>query len=801
MPKLIIDNREVTVPEGTNVLEAARALDIVIPHFCYHEALGAVGSCRLCAMKFVAGPVSGVQMACMIEAQDGMVVSTLDDEAIELRSHVIEWAMTSHPHDCPVCDEGGECQLQDMTVAGGHSLRRYRGKKQTYNNQDLGPFIQQEMNRCITCYRCVRTYRDYCGGSDFGVFGSRNRVCFGRFREGRLESPFSGNLVDVCPTGVFTNKTFRFKSRIWDLQEAPSICPHCSLGCSTIPGGRYRQLQRVRAGVNRQTNGFFICDRGRFGYDHANHPDRPRQARADGKYVSIGTAITAAERRIREIADRHGPDSIAFLGSSRASLEANALLGLWAARIGSKNLLFEAHRERDRATRILAARLGDRSCSLAELQQSDLLLVVGADPLAEGPLAALAIRQAARSGGRVLVIDPRPVEMPCRYEHLPVDPARLPEILQALAAGETGALPEMERSVLQPLFQELEDAAAPVLLGGVDLLGSLGINLLLDAAEALSSAERRVGVMALLGGPNSYGGALLTKTPQDFDALIDAIQEGTIKGLVCLESDPYRDPFDPARAQTALGHLDLLVALDCTPGLAAHRADIFLPSRVVAEMDGSFVNNEGRLQAFRQVFEPGLPIRETGAGGHPPREFSIDTPGAAPAPAWQILAQVLGIRDDLLAVRLQISEWDSRLRALPELTAEGTGIRLSEPAELLRAAVDELPHCVAQDTLQLLPVQGFTGSDWLAHLSSPLRALEGEPTVWVHPDLAAMLGLAEHDRARLTTALGHCRVSIRTAERMAPDLVLVPHLWDSAIEGMVPGGHRLDCRLEKEISL
>ena len=176
MPTLTIDNLSITVPEGTNVLQAAERLGIVIPHFCYHEALGSVGACRLCAMKFLDGPVKGIQMACMVEAKDGMVVSTLDSEAQEQRAHVIEWLMMNHPHDCPVCDEGGECQLQDMTVAGGHSIRRYRGKKRTYRNQYLGPLIEQEMNRCIQCYRCVRTYQDYCGGTDFGVLGSRQRL-------------------------------------------------------------------------------------------------------------------------------------------------------------------------------------------------------------------------------------------------------------------------------------------------------------------------------------------------------------------------------------------------------------------------------------------------------------------------------------------------------------------------------------------------------------------------------------------------------------------------------------------------
>jgi len=319
MPTLTIDSREVTVPEGTNVLDAARALDIVIPHFCYHEALGAVGACRLCAMKVTDGKTTGIQMACMVGAKDGMVVSTLDPDAVELRSHVIEWLMTNHPHDCPVCDEGGECQLQEMTVAGGHSNRRYTGQKRTYRNQDLGPYIVHEMNRCIACYRCVRTYRDYCGGSDFGVFGSRDRVYFGPVRDGQLESPFSGNLVDVCPTGVFTDKTFRFKSRAWDLQEAPSICPACSLGCAVVPGARFRELQRVRAGINRAVNDFFICDRGRFATKTTNDPARPRRPRIDGQDAEMEMAIDALQQRLATVIAKHGPQSVALLGSPRTA--------------------------------------------------------------------------------------------------------------------------------------------------------------------------------------------------------------------------------------------------------------------------------------------------------------------------------------------------------------------------------------------------------------------------------------------------------------------------------------------------
>jgi NADH-quinone oxidoreductase subunit G len=793
MPTLTIDNREVTVPEGTNVLEAARALDIVIPHFCYHEALGAVGSCRLCAMSFLEGPLSGVRMACMVKAEDGMVVSTTDAEAVELRQHVIEWTMTNHPHDCPVCDEGGECQLQEMTVAGGHGMRRYRGRKATYTNQDLGPFVQQEMNRCITCYRCVRTYRDYCGGSDYGVFGSRNRVFFGRFRSGPLESPFSGNIIDVCPTGVLTSKPFRFKTRRWDLQEAPSICPHCSLGCAVVPGGRYRELQRVRAGLNRDTNGFFICDRGRFGYAYVNHPERPRQARIDGREASVGEALAAVGERLTALIAQHGADSVALLGSARASFEANALLGEWAKALSVSLLSFEANAERDRAARVVATGLGDFACSLEQLRRSDLVLLVGADPLAEAPMLALALRQAVRGQGRVFCVDPRPVELPCAATRLTLPPQRLTELLGALTADDLAAFAEP----FAALAAALNSAERPVLVGGADLLGGAGLAALLRLAAALSTEQRRVGVVPLLGGPNSCGGGLLSSGAPVFDELLDTMQEGRLKALLCLEADPFREALDPGRAQAALGHLELLVSIDQTPSLAAQRADILLPARAVAEMAGSYVNNEGRLQAFLPVLEPGQPIAQAGQGGHPPRRFCRETPGSQPRADWALLAGLYGVEADLSVVRKAIAAADARFAALPDLAAEGPGVLLSCTAETPAPAPRSFAAPCAADALVLLAVAAPAGSDWLAHLSAPWAGIEPEPCVTLNPRLAARLGFAAGERLRLHSHLGHCYVTLRCDEGVADELVLAPQLWGTAFEALTPGSS-CECRLERE---
>ena len=313
MPKLIIDSIPVEVPDGTNVLEAARSIGITIPHFCWHPALGQAGACRACAVKMLEGPIRGIQMSCMLPAQDGMVVSTTDSEAVAMRRAVIEWLMINHPHDCPVCDEGGECQLQDYTIAGGHGIRRYDGLKRTHVNQFLGKYIEHEMNRCIQCYRCARFYQEYAGGTDFGTLGRSGAVYFGRQQDGQLESLFSGNLADICPTGVFTDKTARFRARYWDYDMAPSVCPHCSLGCNTVPAAHYRELLKVTARRNDAVNGWFICDRGRFSNAAVNAPERPRQAQVEGEAVSMEAALNMLQERLSGFLELHGPEALAAL--------------------------------------------------------------------------------------------------------------------------------------------------------------------------------------------------------------------------------------------------------------------------------------------------------------------------------------------------------------------------------------------------------------------------------------------------------------------------------------------------------
>ncbi|MGP5493567.1 NADH-quinone oxidoreductase subunit NuoG [Psychrobacter celer] len=403
MAVIHIDGTTVEVDSSDNLLQACLSLGIDVPYFCYHPALGSVGSCRQCAVKqfqnkddMEAGR-GRLVMSCMVAPGDDMYISVTDDEAKAFRKSMVELLMTNHPHDCPTCEEGGHCHLQDMTYMSGHSRRRYRFTKRTHHNQDLGPFIAHEMNRCIACYRCVRFYKDYAGGEDLGVYGSNNRVYFGRDKDGQFESEFSGNLTEVCPTGVFTDKTHSDRyNRKWDMQYAPSICHGCSAGCNISPGERYGELRRIENRYNGDVNRYFLCDRGRFGYGYVNRADRPTQAleRINDKHVKINIDY-ALDETIKRIKDK----KVIGIGSPRASLETNfALKNLVGFDNFSTGLNHQQQALVNKCIEVLSTE-GIYNPSMTDIEAHDAVLVLGEDITQTSSRVALSVRQAAKNKG------------------------------------------------------------------------------------------------------------------------------------------------------------------------------------------------------------------------------------------------------------------------------------------------------------------------------------------------------------------------------------------------------------------
>jgi NADH-quinone oxidoreductase subunit G len=658
MPKLIIDQRPIEVPAGLKVIEAAERLGIMIPRFCYHPALGSVGACRMCAVKFLEGPLKGIQMSCTADAQDGMVVSTVDSEAVEFRRYIIELLMLNHPHDCPVCDEGGQCLLQDETVSGGHGLRRFLGRKRTYHDQVLGEFIAHEMNRCIHCYRCARFYQEFSGYRDLGPLQTANRVYFGRFQDGKLESPFSGNLVDLCPTGVFTDKPARYRGRRWDFQRGPSLCLGCSLGCNTIASVRYRSVVRIEARFKEAVNGWFICDRGRFGFDSVNHVDRPRRARMGCTEASFAEALAEVARKLKEIKTKNGPRSVAWLGSSRCSLETQGALVRLCRETGGSSPVFFPNRTQERKARMAAVQLDEQlAVSLGGISSADFLLVVGADPINEGPMLALAMRQAFRNEAAVAVLDPRAVELPMEFDHvaLPVD--RLGDWLRGLVDWVSGEpLDEIPPSPpltkggeaggaggeqFLSLAEHLRQSRNPVIICGTDIVDEATPDLAADLASSLLRRKGKAGLCYLLPGPNTFGAALLSGPGENsFEEVLEDIEQGRVRALVLVKEDPYAHFPDRPRLDRAFARLELLAVLDHLPSEAARRAHILLPTSTHYETGSTFINQEGRAQFAPPVFGGGMPVNQVSDGNHPPRRYSDVLPGGEPMAAWQLLARL-----------------------------------------------------------------------------------------------------------------------------------------------------------------
>ncbi|MDA3922999.1 MAG: NADH-quinone oxidoreductase subunit NuoG [Salinisphaera sp.] len=645
MATITIDGNQYDVDDTENLLAVALSKGYDLPYFCWHPELHSVGACRQCAVKQYRNDEDEkgmIVMACMTPCSDGGRFEIADKEAAEMRSQVIEWLMINHPHDCPVCEEGGECHLQDMTLMTGHTQRRYRGPKRTHRNQDLGPFISHEMNRCIACYRCVRFYRDYADGDDLRALGSHNNVYFGRDSDGALDNEFSGNLVEVCPTGVFTDKTLgAHYNRKWDMQNAPGICTHCSLGCNTSPGSRQGMLKRIQNRFHGEINHYFLCDRGRFGAGFVNRDDRPRQPlvrNADG--ILEPRAMDVMRDTMESVfAEAKG---VVGVGSPRASLEDNyALRHL----VGAKQFSNGMSAPDAAASRAALAVLENHSGQLAtlrEIEECDAVLILGEDVTQTAPRVALSLRQSARNkhhemaaANKIPKWHARAVRdigqthnspifsattHATRLDDIVVEPYRArPNAIAALGFAVANALDATAPAAVEPLDQDAQafvDAIAATLKGAKKPLiiagTSLGDPSILAAAgnamRALRTANSEARLFVTFNEANSLGLAMMED--RDVDTAFAAIEDGTADTLVVMQNCLYeRAP--KARVDAAIKKAKNVIVMDHsltrTVGEAATHV---LPAGSFAEADGTLINNEGRAQRFFQVFIPDAPMQE-----------------------------------------------------------------------------------------------------------------------------------------------------------------------------------------------
>ncbi len=636
MATIHVDGKEYDVNGADNLLQACLSLGLDIPYFCWHPALGSVGACRQCAVKQYqnAEDTRGrLVMSCMTPASDGTFISIDDGEAKQFRESVVEWLMTNHPHDCPVCEEGGNCHLQDMTVMTGHATRRYRFTKRTHQNQDLGPFISHEMNRCIACYRCVRYYKDYADGTDLGVYGAHDNVYFGRPEDGPLESEFSGNLVEVCPTGVFTDKTHSERyNRKWDMQFAPSVCQQCSVGCNTSPGERYGELRRIENRYNGTVNRYFLCDRGRFGYGYVNAKDRPKHPlqQRGNDWISLN-----AEQAMQGAADilRQSSKTIG-IGSPRASLESNFAL---RELVGSENFYTGINAaEQNRLAQILniLKNSGVYTPALREIEDYDAVLILGEDLTQTGARIALSVRQAVKGKARAMAAAQRVADWQIaaiqtigQHAKYPlfmtnVDNTRLDDIAalnyrapvdeQARfgfaiahaideAAPGVSDLAEGVGKKVDMIVQALTGARKPLIITGTNAGSDAIIEAAANVAKALKARGSDVGITFVASSANSIGLSMIGGG--NLDEALSLLTNGDADSVIVMENDLYRQAPE-ASVDAALSKVKNLLVVDHQRTRIMDKASLILPAASFAESDGTLVNQEGRAQRYFQVYDP-----------------------------------------------------------------------------------------------------------------------------------------------------------------------------------------------------
>ncbi len=672
MVEIELDGQKVEVAEGSMVMHAAEKAGTYIPHFCYHKKLSIAASCRMCLVEVEKAPKP--MPACATPVTQGMIVRTKSDKAIHAQKSVMEFLLINHPLDCPICDQGGECQLQDLAVGYGASSTRYEEEKRVVKPKDVSPLISmQEMTRCIHCTRCVRFGQEIAGVMELGMVHRGEHAEITTVKDDTIDSELSGNMIDICPVGALTSKPFRYSARTWELSRRKSVSPHDSTGANLIVHVKNHKVMRVLPFENDDVNECWIADRDRFSYEALDSAERLTKPmlKQGGQWVEVDwqTALEYIANGVQCITKENGAGALGALVSPHSTVEELYLAGALMRGLGSPNLdyrLRHADLRKPQGVRWLGR-------SVASLSQLQSVLVVGSNLRKDHPLFAQRIRQAARKGCTVLSIDNavRDWAMPVAQTLV----ANHGAWLQALA--DVAAALAQEKGVSAPVAQGRADeptarAIAQALLRGEHkavLLGNAAAHhaqaseLLALAGWIAQQADATVGY--LTEAANTVGAQWMQALPGEGGMDAAQMLQGKLKGLFLLNNEPEFDSAAGAQAVAALGKVEMVVTLSPFK-TNLEFSDVLLPIAPFTETSGSFVNAEGRLQSFHAVVRP---LGET-------------------RPGWKVL-RVLG---NLLG--LQGFDFETSQDVLGRATGAAVGSVSHVPQELLSNAVADMPQFV-----------------------------------------------------------------------------------------------------------
>ncbi len=613
MVEIELDGKKVEVPEGSMVMHAAEKAGTYIPHFCYHKKLSIAANCRMCLVDVEKAPKA--MPACATPVAQGMVVHTKTDKAIKAQQSVMEFLLINHPLDCPICDQGGECQLQDLAVGYGASSSKYEEEKRVVFHKNVGPLISmEEMSRCIHCTRCVRFGEEIAGDMELGMSHRGEHAEIETFLGKTVDSELSGNMIDICPVGALTSKPFRYNARTWELSRRKSVSPHDSTGANLIVQVKNNRVMRVVPLENEAVNECWIADRDRFSYEALNGEERltSPMIKQDGQWLSVDwtTALEYVANGLKQIKANHGANQLGLLASPHSTVEELSLAATLMRGLGSDNI---DHRLRhaDFTPHAGARFLGMPIASLSTLKHA---LVIGSRLRKDHPLFAQRIRQATRRGAKVDVIgSPREFHggndwaMPVRH-FLNASADQWGQMLANVAAAVAN-----EKGVQAPVAGVADSAAQAVAAslsagkGAAILLGNaaahhVNASALLSLANWIA-AQTGCTVGYLTEAANTVGAQLVKAQPQTGGQTAAQMLAGGCKALVLLGCEPACDSAAGAAAVSALQKADMVVSM--SPFKAnMDVADVLLPVSPFTETSGTFVNAAGFAQSFHAVVKP-----------------------------------------------------------------------------------------------------------------------------------------------------------------------------------------------------
>ena len=613
MVEIELDGQKVEVLEGSMVMHAAEKAGTYIPHFCYHKKLSIAANCRMCLVDVEKAPKP--MPACATPVTQGMIVRTKSDKAIKAQQSVMEFLLINHPLDCPICDQGGECQLQDLAVGYGGSGSRYEEEKRVVFHKDVGPLVSmQEMSRCIHCTRCVRFGQEVAGVMELGMSHRGEHAEIETFVGQSVDSELSGNMIDICPVGALTSKPFRYSARTWELSRRKSIAPHDSSGANLVVQVKNNEVLRVVPLENEEVNECWIADRDRFSYEALNSADRLRapmiKQGGEWKEVDWQTALEYVANGLNQISKDHGASSLGALVSPHSTLEELHLASTLVRSLGSDNIDYRL-RNAEFAKAEGVRYLGTSIASLTQLQR---VLVVGSNLRKDHPLFAQRIRQAQRNGAQINTITSKALFTAVDAWAMPVAHADVQEAsawTQSLA--NVAAAVAAEKGVTAPAQGQATpeaQAIAKSLLGGdrkAILLGNAAAHHA-NASSLLSLAKwiaDQTGATYgyLTEAANTVGAQWAKAEPQSGGLNAAQMLAGGLKAALLLNTEPVEDSAAGAKAAAALAAMQMVVTLSPFKTNMSF-SDVLLPIAPFTETSGSFVNAEGRLQSFHAVVKP-----------------------------------------------------------------------------------------------------------------------------------------------------------------------------------------------------